>query len=59
MIVGINPAYGYSVLFDLRVMEKAFEYSEEAETLSEKLKQKRVSWNPVVRQELMRQGVLG
>ena len=56
-IMGIDPRLGYSVVFDLRVMEAALEYQQEAETLSGKLRQKQEAWSPAVKRELREQGL--
>ena len=56
--MGIDPRLGYSVVFDLRVMERAFEHQQEAETLSGKLKRKQSMWSPEIRREMREQGVL-
>ena len=56
-VVGINPTLGYSILFDLRVLEAALQQEQMRQTTGGKIKAKQAKWSQERVKELKTQGL--
>lgn len=50
----MDPRSGRSLLFDLAIMSEALRAEAEAQTTAGQIRQKRLSWDPEIKEELRR-----